>query len=125
MSIERTIDSKRIPISESFDALEIGEILPETPEYKAILDIVRMARIKDEIAWGNFPDMGSLSREIEREKEEFLTENANNKKCLNIFYKVYGWIEEAYGESVVRGYFAFKFLKEKYGVNNKKRVALF
>jgi hypothetical protein len=139
MSKENIYD-KVVTVNESFNNLELGEILPETDKHRAILDTIKIGQIRDsfvlvnysniEIAPGQFNnnfDISEMTREsfkvMKTEKEKLLTENMDKTEYLNVFNKSCPWIEKGFFECGITVGDKIRFLEKNFKIEEEKKPA--
>ncbi len=135
MDKEKNITNGGDILDESYLALQLGNILPETDGYRAVEDAIEFGRdirkglydginlIKD----GNMSSHGSSNmtemmdqgrRNLEGKIKKKIAENAGNSEYTKVFLSLYRWIEYGFYNDDVSSDARLRYVEEKFGIKD-------
>ena len=125
-------------LDESYSALQLGNILPETEGYRAVEDAIEFGRdirkdLHDDITLIQIGDMSfhgpydmteiidQRHRNLEGKIEKKMAENVGNTEYTKVFLPLYRWIEYGFYNDEVSSDIRLRYIEEKFEIKNEKK----
>jgi len=134
---KENLNNKLASVEESYSALQLGKVLPETDGYRAIEDAIKIGEMKVDCFFMKlghsymseamiFDKARSEETLIANQKEKMRRNNENCPEYLDVFEKVCGWVEKGFWKDGKTNGEKVRFLKKeiKKEKESSKRINL-